>query len=310
MILVGLLALAACGPEDIELASRGGLDAAAPEGGGFSDDGSAFACDAHSPSVACEALGAVCASDGDCCSVHCAGGTCAVPGTCAASGAACTSRGECCSGLCEPTAGSTTLVCLAECRPAGGSCTRASDCCALGCNAGTCSGAECLREGTDCTTDVQCCSNECDVEDGGTKGKCVIDATATCRASGDDCHSGGSGTCCSVVCDPGGRCDPGPGPPRPLGAICVTAMDCGPGATCIDDGTGRSLCTSAPLSNGVSCVASFECMSASCVGNPPVCGSPPASCAVTGAACAMPSQCCSGICTGGACQPVPCLMPP
>jgi hypothetical protein len=321
LTLAGMVALGACGPEDIELAashtapdaaaSHPGPDAAGAEGGGFGTDASAPECDARAPSASCRALGAACGSDSDCCSTHCAGETCALPGTCSAAGTACTSRGECCSGLCEPAAGSTTLVCLPQCAPAGAGCTRASDCCALGCNAGTCTGAECLREGSGCTADVQCCSNECDVDDGGANGKCVIDPIATCRASGDDCHSGGPGTCCpGGVCDnTSGRCDPGPGPCRPIGAVCVSASDCCLGAPCTDDGTGRTVCTSMPLADGVSCVASFECASASCIGDPPVCGAPPATCAVTGAACATASQCCSSLCADGACQPSPCSTP-
>ena len=306
---VAVAALAACGPEDIELAAtRTGPDAMAVEGGRFLDDAGPIDCDVRSPSAMCQALGAPCGSDGDCCSIHCAAGSCAVPGTCAGGGAECTSPLQCCSGRCEPRAGSITLFCLDECQPAGASCSRATDCCDLGCNGGKCGGAECLREGSDCASDVECCSNECDVEDGG-RGKCVIDGTATCRGSGDDCHSGGSGDCCGV-CDPTGRCDPGPGTCRPLGDICVTAQDCCHGVACMDDGTGRLLCTSAPLADGISCVASFECASQSCVGeSPPICGTAAASCALTGASCTGATVCCSGPCAGGVCQPSSCKTP-
>jgi hypothetical protein len=316
VLAIGVLAFAACGPEDIELASSRDAerDASPGEAGDFGNDASALDCDARTVSPTCEPLGATCKSDDDCCSVHCAGAVCALPGTCAAAGTACTSRAQCCSGLCEPVAGSTTLFCLPECRPVNQPCTRASDCCALGCNGGVCAGAECLREGSDCSANAECCSNECALEDGGGgggRGKCVIDPVATCRASGDDCHSGGSGTCCgSSVCDGNGRCDPGAGPCRPLGSICASPNDCCPGATCTDDGTGRTLCTSpAPLADGASCVASFECATGSCTANPPVCGPAPASCAVVGASCTTSSQCCSGSCPMGSCEPSPCSAP-
>jgi hypothetical protein len=281
--VAGFVALAACGPEDIELAaSRAGPDAAAADGGTFGGDASAVECDARSASATCQALGASCMGNAECCSAHCAGGSCAIPGTCAGAGTACAASRECCSGFCEPTAGSTTLSCLAGCRPVNTACTHASDCCDLACNGGMCGGMECLREGSDCTAGVQCCSNECDADDGGGNGKCVLDPVATCRSSGDDCHSGGSGTCCSGVCDSSNssnRCDPGPGPCRALGTVCASAADCCPGAACADDGTGRTVCTSAsasPLPDGASCVASFECTSGSCIGNPPRCGTAPA----------------------------------
>ena len=312
MLTIGVLVgFAACGAEDIELAGspEGGPDGSA-ESGAFASDTSALECDARTVSPTCEALGATCSSDNDCCSVHCAGGTCALPGTCAAEGAACTSREQCCSGLCEPVAGSTMLACLAECRPAGALCARASDCCALGCNGGVCGGAECLREGTDCTANVDCCSNECVSQDDGGKGRCVVDPMAPCRALGDDCHSGGPGTCCGIVCGDDGRCAPGAGPCRPLGSVCASAADCcDVVATCADDGTGRTLCTAAPLPDGTACVASFECASASCVGNPPVCGPQPSRCAVMGAPCTTASECCSGACAMGACQSSPCSTP-
>jgi hypothetical protein len=310
-IVLAIAAAAACGPEDIDLAaSRAGPDATAVEGGRFDDDAGPIDCDARSVSATCQALGARCGSDGDCCSVHCAAGACAVPGACAGANTACTSPAQCCSGRCEPTAGSTMLFCLDECQPAGAPCSRASDCCDLGCNGVTCTGPECLREGSDCTADVQCCSNECDAEDGG-RGKCVIDMTATCRGSGEDCTSGGSGKCCDL-CDPTGRCDPGAGAScRPLGAVCVTSEDCCLRAPCSDDGTGRLLCTSALLADGVSCVASFECASASCIGDkPPTCGSAAPSCVVTGASCTGATPCCSGPCADGVCQPSPCKTPP
>jgi hypothetical protein len=303
--LVAATAVAACGPEDIELAhDDAGVREASVDGhvtGSLpGDDGATPVCDASAPPPACRALDAVCGGDSDCCSTHCASGTCVAPGTCAGAGAPCTSRADCCSGLCEPANGTTALTCLAQCRPDGAACSRASDCCSLDCNAGACGGAECLQEGTDCTTSAQCCSNLCDPTQGS---KCAIDPVAACRPSGESCNSGGKGTCCGVCDDALDRCDPGPGVScRVLEAICSQASDCCSGA-CTLSASGDQVCTGALLADGVSCQAGFECASESCGSNPPACGAPPlTACIPTGAACSEGGACCSGTCAGGTCQ--------
>ena len=286
-LIVSMLTIAAaamaCGGEDIELTrSRAPDGGSSGEAGDFGDDARASTCDARAPSVACLALGAPCVTDATCCAGHCAAGACVYPATCGGAGATCTTPGGCCSGLCEPVAGTTTRACLAACKPAGTACSTAADCCSLGCNGGICGGAECAREGATCTANAQCCSNECSSDGGGGGSRCVLDPVATCRASGDDCHSGGSAPCCGACDESTERCDPGAGPCRATGSVCRTTADCCHG-TCADSGSGELLCTSAPLANGTSCVASFECASEGCVGNPPVCGV-----AATTSACAVP----------------------
>ena len=270
--LAVVLGLAACGAEDIGL-GQPTLDAATgDDAGAFRGDSSASPCEEGTAS--CRPLGAACTAGGECCAAHCASGICAAPTSCAGAGVACTSRDQCCSGLCEPVAGSTALACLPEGEPDGKPCASAADCCSLACNGGTCGGRECLREGTDCVTDADCCSGEC-AGDAGSK--CVLDPVATCRAAGDDCHSGGGAPCCGVCDDSSGRCDLGPGPLRPSGSVCTADADCARGS-CAANAGGVMVCTSAPLEDGVSCLASFECASQACVGNPPVCGVPSPPC--------------------------------
>jgi hypothetical protein len=227
-----------------------------------------------------------------------------MPGACAGAGAPCSSRADCCSGLCEPVDGTATRACLATCLPPGAACQRADDCCSFGCNAGVCGGPECLQEGSNCTANSQCCSNLCDPAQGN---KCSLDPAASCRPTGEDCNSGGGSPCCGTCNGASQRCDPGSGPCRPLGTVCTTQADCCHGS-CMDDGTGRTVCTSPLLADGVSCQAGFECVSGSCVSNPPVCGAEAAACTVTGAACTSGAQCCSGTCEGSVCLSG-CLLP-
>ena len=306
--LAAALAGSACGREDIQLAPFAD-DASAREAGVDADvtgalpgnDASPPTCDASAPPPVCRALGEACGSASDCCSTHCTSGACVATGACAGASAPCATPSDCCSGRCEPKNGSTALACLAECRPDGAACAGAADCCALDCNGGVCGAAECLQEGNDCTTSAQCCSNLCDPAQGN---KCAIDPVATCRPSGEDCSSGGKGNCCDVCDGNAQRCDPGPGPCRPLGAICSRAADCCNGAACTANAGGASLCTAPLLADGASCQAGFECASVSCGGNPPACGAPLAACVPSGGACgeADGGACCSGLCAGGVCQ--------
>ena len=267
-----VVVLAGCGPDDIELSQSLADAATRDETGAFGGDSSAAACEAGTSS--CEPLGAPCTGDGECCTAHCASGVCVAPGSCAGAGAACTLRADCCSGLCEPVAGSPTLACLPECKPDGQPCAGAADCCSLDCHGGACGGAECLREGTVCAADSDCCSGEC-AGDAGSK--CGLDRVATCRAAGDDCHSGGGAPCCGACDSASGRCDLGPGPRRPAGSVCTTDTDCAQG-TCAANASGVLVCSSAPLADGLPCMAGFECDSGSCVGKSPVCGVPSPRC--------------------------------
>jgi hypothetical protein len=300
-------ALAACGPEDIELAAPDATatDANTNASTNGSDafvtalqfDSSVPFCEASAPPPACLPLGDPCGSASDCCSTHCASGACVVPGACAGAGTTCRGRADCCSGSCEPVNGSTQTVCLPVCSPDGTACTRAGDCCTLACNGGVCGGAECQEEGTDCSANAQCCSNLCDATRGN---RCAIDPVALCRPSGENCNSGGSGTCC-FVCNGSQRCDPGPGPCRVLSAICEQDSDCCHGS-CSPDSTGRTVCTAPPLADGMTCQAGFECTSGSCGSDPPACGAALKACVVSGGSCDEGGACCSGLCAGGTCE--------
>ena len=312
-VAVGLLAVvsssASC-REDIELPSPDAVasdaaivdDAGVDAGPQLQTDGAARVCDG-APPPACRALGDPCGSAPDCCSGRCGSGGCLPPGVCAGPGDSCADAGDCCSGLCEPVAGTTARACLAECRPDAAACVRASDCCSFACQGGVCGGTECSREGDVCTVDADCCSNECVAtgNGGGNGNHCALDPVAACRATADDCTSGGGAPCCGACNEAAGRCDPGAGPCRPVGMICATQADCCNG-TCTDDGTGRTVCTSPCLVDGVSCVAGFECCAGSCSGDPPACAPPSVACSVTGASCDAGAQCCSGSCGRGSCE--------
>lgn len=77
----------------------------------------------------CASGGTTCTSDGECCTGHCASGTCEA---CRAGGVGCGTADECCSGACEGG------VCDA-CAPTGALCTSGATCCS-----GTCSAFRCL----------------------------------------------------------------------------------------------------------------------------------------------------------------------
>ena len=301
--LGAIVGLIVCGAEDVELAHGDAASESAPDAGGngtgtLSNDSGTVACEGAAP-PACRPLGEACVSGSDCCSAHCASGKCVVPTACSGANSPCSARSDCCSGLCEPVQGTTTRLCLPECSPAGAPCTRASDCCALACNAGTCGGAECLQEGNDCTSNAQCCSNACDARQGS---KCVLDPVAVCRPIGEDCTSGGGQPCCGTCDNTDQRCDPGPGPCRPIGSICAQTLDCCHG-TCAADATGRFVCTSPLLSDGTGCQAGFECTSGTCGGNPPACSQLTVACVPPDSSCDAGTACCSGQCLAGACQP-------
>ncbi len=279
------------------------VDSTAPPASDAAVPDSSACGDAPAP-TGCRALGDPCGSGPDCCSDHCAAGACVVPGTCFGAGAMCASAADCCSSLCEPVNGTATeRTCLAECRPNGMACTRASDCCTLACNGGVCGGTECFVENTDCTANAQCCSNECDTTNGN---RCVLDPSATCRPSGEDCTSGGGQKCCGVCDNTLKRCDPGPSACRVTEMICTVDTDCCSGM-CADDGTGRTICVlpagASCLAAGAACHATFECCTGTtCTGDPPACGSAPSTCGITGASCTVGGACCSSECSGGSCQ--------
>jgi hypothetical protein len=291
-----------CGREDIQLLGAGDdaggdgpgptLDAAldGPLGADSrrGDDAGPLTCPSPSGRP-CQENGGRCTTGVECCSSRCSGGVCLEPGACAGPGTACTDRSTCCSGRCEALAPSSARACLDYCAPSGSPCTQALDCCSTRCTGGACAPGLCSKEGDYCAVASDCCSNLC-----GGDSKCGLGNA--CRASEDDCSSGGGPGCCAgVACNSDGRCDFGPGPCRALGSPCINATDCCDGATC-----SMGVCTGACLADGTACTVGGDCCSGHCVGSPAVCGPAP-TCKLTGIACGTDTECCSGQCLNWTC---------
>ena len=296
--LAAALSMVACSEETISIYAHdaSAIDAA---GDGATGDAAGDAADAACvlpPGRTCEPNGGTCAAAADCCSGRCEGGVCLEPGACAGPGVVCTSRASCCSGRCEPTPNATTRTCLDYCRPDGAACARALDCCSLACNAGTCGGAKCGRRGDACATDAECCGGVCSTADQ----KCALAPIANCRATGEDCTSGGGPGCCATCDAQNGRCDFGPGACRSNGAPCTQDTDCCRG-TCGPANNGVRSCTAACLVDGVACASAADCCGAHCGGVPAVCGSAAVTCKHAGSACATGAECCSTQCLGSKC---------
>jgi hypothetical protein len=297
-LALGVVAVPACGREDVELVplvtsdgATGGDDGEALGEGGR---GEAGACPDAS-ARACRGLGDGCAAAQDCCSSRCEGSVC-LPTSCGAPGAACTMRGQCCSGLCEPIAGTPNRGCAGYCKRAGQVCARAQDCCSLACVAGACAVGVCGKTGDDCLQTSDCCSGKC------VTGRCELDTALSCRPSGEDCSSGGGAGCCGA-CNVDGRCDVGVGPCRPGGSPCLSTADCCTGA-CVRSGAGGKdpfVCSSACIAADAPCTTSADCCAGSCNGVPSTCRAEVAACKLLGVDCASDQECCSAQCLGGRC---------
>jgi hypothetical protein len=308
----------ACGREDVELAGAGPSDASQPEQdasaqgdgpvhsepeAGPEDRGvdepvgdaeverGALSCTLP-PDRVCLENGRPCLAAVECCSLRCAEGVCLEAGSCLGPGDVCSDRATCCSGRCEPVLNSTRRACLNYCLPDGSPCTRALDCCSMGCLGGQCVAGGCTRLGQDCTAGAECCSAICDA----TSQKCVVDMAAPCLTSGDDCE----GPCCGALCGTGDRCDFGPGPCRPAGALCTQDSDCCRG-TCKVYDTNTSVCDAPCLPDGSDCKLGADCCSSHCNGLPGKCSPSAASCKILGTACAEDVECCSAQCLLGSC---------
>lgn len=300
---VTVLAVGACGREDIELSRLGpptqGTDAASETGGSSSEGGSfgegGFSpCDRDAGPRPCHGVSETCSQDVECCSGRCAAGACMPKGTCAVPFATCTTRADCCSSACEPVPGLGAKQCKDFCKRDGESCAAAQDCCSLGCNGGVCGRTLCAREGDDCVTGQTCCSGTCGVDK-----KCALDTTAGCRTTGEDCNSGGGPTCCGPCVN--GRCDLGPGACRAAGAPCGVAGDCCSG-TCTPDATSEKRCGGTCNVSGGACQTTADCCTGTfCTGAPPTCGVPASVCKLQGDQCAGDGECCSLQCLFGRC---------
>lgn len=180
------------------------------------------------------------------------------------------------------------------------------------------------KEGEACTDgrrsslSATCATGYCAITDGGTTGTCAADPT-----TGQPCSSSASGysTCANAsdYCDT--RADAGAPKPNSIG-LCHTKLalgtPCAAGATCASgsfcpsaptDG-GARVCT-APYSVGVSCTASSQCQSGTCLN--PDGGSSSKTCVellADGQPCTKNSACTSGLCDVGThvctseCKPV------
>ncbi len=246
----------------------------------------------------CLSNGAACVVNPECCSSVCAGGFCMPNATCTPPGIPCASRDTCCSGRCEPTAvrgvdagegegdGITRLECLNICEPDGATCRRALDCCSMSCHGGVCGGALCVLPDGGSSDDGTCQSD---------------DSQSLCLETGDFCGANGARTCCSGVCSTtAGRCEFGPGPCLPAGAICTQNADCCRG-TCAVNAFGVSVCTAPCLADGQSCALAADCCNGHCNGSPGTCSSTATVCNLIATSCAADVECCSGQCLGGAC---------
>jgi len=124
--------------------------------------------------------GGSCATDNQCCSGICDGGTCS---TCRDFGGGCAADSDCCYNICD---GGTCSTCRSG---NGGGCADDNQCCDSFCVSGTC--RFCRPNGSTCTRDAECCM----FCDGGI--------CAECRGAGAFC--GRNSDCCSNVCE-GGVC--------------------------------------------------------------------------------------------------------
>jgi hypothetical protein len=215
--------------------------------------------------VNCHGAGAACGSALDCCSLACAGGTCA--STCVADNQPCTTDAECCGQKCGTTvseAGATTMTCTplsTSCSSAGNPCTPtgpdggvSATCCSGLCGpGGTCvlQSSFCIQTNDICVNNNDCCSGLCssDVGDAATGGvgHCISPPNlgrSNCSGASDGTLCTDCGSCCSALCAPYitglSVCQPANGC-HVEGDLCRTAADCcglDPNALDAGDSTG------------------------------------------------------------------------
>lgn len=295
-----------------------------------------YACTAKSR---CQGIGDPCEVAADCCSLGCDGQKC-VESLCATSGEKCESPAQCCSNRCEGGFCRSGGACL----PAGEDCSGggASACCS-----GTCqkasdgvercvSGGRCRSEGEVCAKDGDCCNHQCD------NGFCLV--LKECDVAGEACDNGKD--CCSGVCaDDGsgyhscvflGGC-------RPYGELCRKDADCCNNPASADPGVcnlitetiGRCENPQGCAPAGELCGAGYhDCCPCAIPQSSPGCPNEKGDlfcqetifgvsrcfsddCVVEGGSCKDDTDCCGGVCTGGACDPglacradlEPCAMP-
>ncbi len=285
----------------------------------------------------CKAYGDVCQTNTECCGNACsasAGGvgrcefvTGGGGGGCRQDGNPCSDGSTCCSRTCVDLGyGATVCQPVGGCKLTGNFCTSNDSCCGGGvnpngsvmCSGGRCdNGQACNGVGNICgagrlpdggVTDINASQNCCD----GKKEVCKVDSSGVPR-----CFGGGSNQCPTGYTGEAPCCIND-------GATCQFSDQCCGGALCLPAGNGTLTCqrpTCAPVGApcepgaGSTCCAGTECLATgeigfACQTRPPPTstdggtGTPDAGpvCRANEASCTSPSQCCSGICTGGVCK--------
>jgi len=174
---------------------------------------------------ACTEVGETCTSSFDCCTNRCVHGACEKLTECSRQDEPCGNDSDCCTDTnVGANAQSKTLGCDLEshtCRPAaacgsGDSCDPADSCCgddlrcyplAIG---GVCGDPSCVPVDADCESDLDCCGTS--VCNYAPTPHCQLSPNldGMCLKTGGDCSgptpAGAPGKCCSLSCDPDGRC--------------------------------------------------------------------------------------------------------
>ena len=258
-------------------------------------------------------------------------------GGCRQDGNPCSDGSTCCSRTCVDLGyGSKVCQPVGGCKLTGNACSGANDCCGGGvnpngsvmCAGGRCdNGSACNGVGNICgsgklpdggTTDINASQNCCD----GKKAVCKVDSSGVPRCFGgggiQGCSTGYTGTppCCisdSQTCQFSDQCCNGAlCLPNGSGGLTCQRPLCSPlGASCNRGADGGSACCT-----GTACLKIDELNSACQQPRPPG-GSDGGTggadggggtdagptCKANETSCSTPSQCCSGICTGGLCKP-------
>jgi hypothetical protein len=245
-----------------------------PDGSGFVFDGHIIPHrDASLTCVQCTINGGACRVPSDCCYSRCEEGVCLPPTICSAPNQPCTASDLCCSDRCEPFGPNGATTCTPYCVADLGSCQKAADCCSLACNFGVCgTGPICSSVGSTCQFNSDCCENEC------VAGHCVS-GPGSCLPTGEDCGDAGGTNCCSGACNPfTNRCDAGNVGCRAKSTPCILGFGQNGGQCCLGScmpnaKIGVAVCTPVScLNDGDLCNLPSDCCTGTCSGSPPRCG--------------------------------------
>jgi hypothetical protein len=233
--------------------------------------------------VTCKTLGNHCATNGDCCSTLCKGGTCVNSSFCAQANDVCTVGTDCCSGVCNGASATIHGTCGAP--PAGpANCTVTDGMVCPMSEVGVCGGSCCSRlcapfaptgvficqpatgchvVGDLCRGDSDCCDGQCTIDSGAKLGICrnvtAADGGNACKPDGDVCKlqtasCNETADCCSGHVTPGPpdrACKPDRlGVPRcapvdcvAAGTECASSASCCDGAPCVPNAAGKLTCS-------------------------------------------------------------------